>query len=132
MRQLLVFGINTFRLTIPNDARITFGPWSPPTKHNNDRYDNESKKGTLRIYQGTEKTGNVLAVFAGVNGFRDLTLGYAELVTKEEGASVWKDDKTGYYREDKVDRKNQWVDEEPFAIEAVATNGTAAKKKRRR
>jgi hypothetical protein len=106
MKQLLVFGEKTFKITVPDDSKITFGPWSPPTK-GFDRTP-ESMKGTLRIYQGTKE--HILACFAGVSGFRDLSLQYAEQIAKEEGAVIWKDDKQGYQREEKVKRTEEWID----------------------
>ena len=110
-RQLLVFGQKTFRITVPAGCRITFGPWSPPTAEKG--YGGNSDKaldGTLRVYQGSSRTTeNVIAVFSGVTGFRDLSLGYAEQVAKEEGATIWKDDKDGYVRESKVKRSREWV-----------------------
>jgi hypothetical protein len=112
MRQLLVFGIKTFKITIPDDARVTFGPWSPPRKDNPDRYSDDSKKGTLRIYKGSERSGNVLAVFTHVTGFRDLSIAYAEEVAREEGAVIWKDDQNGYQREEKVTRQREWLEPE--------------------
>ena len=118
-KHILVFGDKTFKLTLPDDVKITFGPWSPPTKERTD-YGREEKRGTLRIYQGTEK--NILAVFAGVSGFRDLSIGYAEEIAKEEGATIWKDDEEGYVREDKVSRKRQWVEPEIPELPAK-TNG---------
>lgn len=110
MRQLLVFGAKTFKITIPDDARVTFGPWSPPNPKNPDRFDQESRKGTLRVYRGSEKTGCALAVFSNVAGFRDLSIGYAEEVAREEGAVIWKDDERGYTREEKVKREREWVE----------------------
>lgn len=113
MRQLLVFGDKTFKIEIPDDAKITFGPWSPPTRSSNNpsgadmfggpRY---SPTGTLRVYQGSKE--NIVALFAGVTGFRDLSLSYAEQVAVEEGASIWRDDQEGYVREDKVSRTRTW------------------------
>jgi hypothetical protein len=32
MKELLVFGERTFKIKVPDDAAITFGPWSPPRK----------------------------------------------------------------------------------------------------
>lgn len=105
-KQLLVFGEKTFKVTVPTGAKVTFGPWSPPNKKGD--WSEGSKKGTLRIY-GTKKD-NILACFTGVEGFRDLDLGYAEQVAKEEGATIWKDDEKGYQREDKVKVVKEWVD----------------------
>lgn len=118
MRTLLVFGTKTFRITVPEDAKITFGPFSPPqSKAKGEQWSQESKAGTLRIYDKT--TGNPLAVFSGVNGFRDLSVGYAEQVAKEEGATLWKDDEKGYTREHKQSMQREWVEETPPRL----TNG---------
>lgn len=104
-KELLVEGEKTFKITIPDDAKITFGPWSPPPK--NKAWGHDDRIGTLRIYQGTKD--NIIACFAGVRTFRILTMGYREQVAKEEGATMWKDDEKGYVREDKVSIKNEWV-----------------------
>lgn len=122
-KQLLVFGESTFKITVPENAKITFGPWSPPTKGNNFGGDRESMKGTLRVYQGTKD--NIIACFSGVTGFRDLSMQYAEQIAKEEGAILWKDDKDGYQREEKVQRKQEWVEAPLLAAP------DAPKKKRR-
>lgn len=90
-----------FKITIPDDAKVTFAPWSPPTRNN---YDYKAT-GTLRVYK-TEK--NVMACFSGVTGFRDVSLEYQEKVVVEEGATVWKNDKNEYTRETKVTREEQW------------------------
>lgn len=112
MRQLLVFGDKTFKITVPDDAKITFGPFSPPRK-NGQQFDIDRAQGTLRVYRGTEK--DVLACFAGVRGFRDLSLQYAEEVAKEEGAVIWKSDERGYQREEKSASQKQWVGD-PVAL----------------
>jgi len=112
MRQLLVFGEKTFKIEIPDDAKVTFGPWSPPAKRKNEyNPDNLYKPtGTLRVYRGEgQKENNILACFSDVIGFRDLALGYAEQVAKEEGATIWKDDQEGYVRENKVSIKKEWT-----------------------
>lgn len=116
-RQLLVIADKTFRITVPADAKITFGPWSPPKGQNYDVARNIEMGGTLRIYD--EK--NVIAVFSKVVSYRDVALPYAEQVAKEEGATIWKDDETGYVREHKVSSRNEWI--EPKLV----TNGKRAK-----
>ena len=105
-RQLLVIGDTTFRITIPDDAKVTFGPWSPPGK--NRQFGEEERRGTLRIYQGSKD--NIIACFSRVLSFRDLSMQYAEQVAKEEGATLWKDDEQGYVRESKVQRSHEWVE----------------------
>jgi hypothetical protein len=97
MRVLLVEADKIFRITIPDDAKVTFGPFSPPTKGR--PYGSNESRGTLRIYQGSKD--NIIACFAGVSSFRELSMQYAEQVAKEEGATIWKDDDKGYTREHK-------------------------------
>lgn len=121
-RELLVFGDKTFRIKIPEDAKVTFAPFSPPSRERGFAGNPERAVGTLRVYKGTEK--NILACFSGVKGFRDLSLEYAEEVAREEGAVIWKSDKDGYQREEKVQRAADW-------IEPVAELATGNGKKRR-
>lgn len=106
-KELLVFGEKTFKITVPDGAKITFGPWSPPTEKA--RYEPSPRNGTLRIYEGSKSTENIIAVFSGVSGFRDISLGYAEEVAREEGAIIWKSDEKGYTREDKHSSAREWV-----------------------
>lgn len=109
-RTILVEGYKRFKVTLPPGATLTFGPWSPPNSKAGDptpRYDTESKRGTLRVYlNGPPK--ECIAVFSGVTSYRDLSLGYSEEVVKEEGATIWRDDEKGYYRDAKVERKREW------------------------
>jgi hypothetical protein len=123
-RTLLVLGEKTFKIVVPDDAKITFGPFSPPSPKG--QWDDGAKKGTLRIYQGTKE--NVVAVFSGVTAFRDLSLGYSEEVVREEGATIWKDDEHGYVREDKRSASKDWIDDPTLAIEAPKAK-TVKKKK---
>ena len=125
MRTLLVEGAKTFKIEVPDDAKITFGPWSPPNKRG--LYNTEGgPTGTLRIYRGTKE--NIIGCFAGVTGFRELSaVHYMEQVAKEEGASIWKSDHEGYSREDRVVAKKEWV-KEPALIAAPST--AEAKKKK--
>lgn len=107
MKTLLVEADKTFKIDIPDDAKVTFEPWSPPPKGR--EWSHGEKVGTLRIYQGTKD--NILACFGGVTSFRTLSMGYAEQVAKEvvEGAVLWKSDHKGYVREDKVSTSTEWV-----------------------
>lgn len=108
MRTLLVMGDKTFKIVIPDDAKITFGPWAPPKKgaeYSVER--NLHAGGTLRIY---DKDKNVIALFCQVTSYRDLSLQYSEQVAKEEGAVIWKSDQNGYEREDKRQSRKEWVD----------------------
>jgi hypothetical protein len=102
-----------FRITIPDDAKITFGPWSPPKGTERYTVGEKALGGTLRVYDGRGSGASVIAVFSGVTGYRDLSLDYEEKVVVEEGSTVWKNDATGYRREDKLRRKADWVDDTP-------------------
>lgn len=79
-RMLEVWGDRDFTVSVPDDARVTFGPFSPPAAGAGWKGGSGSglSRGTLRIYKGAKTTENVMAVFSGVEGFRDLSLGYAE------------------------------------------------------
>lgn len=115
-RQILVFADKDFRITIPDDATLTFGPWSPPTKDS--RFNGEeSRRGTLRIYEGNSKT-KILGVFSGVKSFRDMSVvEYEEKIAVEEGATMWKSDQNGYRREEKVQRQEHWASEADGILE---------------
>lgn len=124
MRQILVQGDKTFKISIPDDAKVTFGPWSPPKKEGYGH--TEERRGTLRIYKGTKE--NIIACFSGVVSFRDLSMGYAEEVVREEGSVIWKDDEQGYVREDKVSRARDWVEPRRQLTAAPASKKRQAKK----
>lgn len=108
MRELLVFGTKTFKISVPESAKITFGPWSPHQAGDKFAMTDKALNGTLRIYD-PDKPTSLLAVFSGVSGYRDLSLSYAEEVAKEEGATIWKSDQNGYEREEKVSSKREWI-----------------------
>lgn len=111
-RTLLVFGRKTFKITVPDEAKITFGPWSPPgAGAAGARYDTSEKalSGTLRVYESAAAKASILAVFSGISGYRDLSLEYEEEVAREEGAVIWKSDKDGYKRTERVKRESDWI-----------------------
>jgi hypothetical protein len=82
-RRILVFqDKKSFVITVPEDAKTTFGPWVPPGMRSTDMYGRShggagDSVGTLRVYGRTEK--HILGVFSGVTGFRDLSLEYVEV-----------------------------------------------------
>ena len=129
MRKLLVFGEKTFKISIPDEAKITFGPWSPPSAGVKAYDSPKALSGTLRVYENAKTGSSVLAVFSGVNGYRDLSLGYAEEVAKEEGATLWKSDEHGYEREERVSAKTQWVDSAKLLGEGKKKRGKKAAEK---
>lgn len=76
-RRIMVFTHKkSFVLTVPGEAKTTFGPWSPPTMRA-DKYAPMLADGTLRVYGKTKE--HVLAVIPGCVGFRDLSLNYMEV-----------------------------------------------------
>jgi hypothetical protein len=114
MRKLLVEGRKRFIITVPDDATVTFGPWSPPNASSlkqgyEDRH--ERLRGTLRIYKGKSKS-DILACFSDVTSFRDMDIEYAEEVMVEKGETVWHSDEKGYHRESKVSASKMLI--EPF------------------
>lgn len=110
MRKLLVEGDKTFMIEVPEESKITFGPFSPPSRGSSRGYDNNyNPTGTLRIYAGATQSTPIIGVFSGVSSFRDISLEYAEQVAVEEGSTIWKSDVDGYMRESKVEGGRQWV-----------------------
>lgn len=92
------------KVTIPNDAKITFGPSIPYAKKNDfGRVADYS----LRIYKGTKE--NLIAVFAGVYSFRDITIPVQKLVVREAGKSIWKSDEEGYEFNQEKKFESNWV-----------------------
>lgn len=124
MKTLLISGDKTFKITVPEDARITFGPWSPPSA-GDAKYGRttEDRRGTLRIYSGGSKAKeSILGVFSGVTSFRDTSIDYSERVAVREGNSMWKSDKDGYVEESKSSETAEWV-EGTALLGTGATNG---------
>lgn len=111
-RVLLIVGEKTFKVGIPEDAMVTFGPWAPPKKGDEmTAFESRTsmRGGTLRVYKSGRKDC-ILACFSGVASFRDLSeIDYSELIAREEGAVVWKNDERGYEREDKTKSTRAWV-----------------------
>jgi len=106
---LIMFeGKKEAKAVIPDDSKLTFGPWSPGVQ---DKYSNSAKAlaGTLRIYRGKTDTSGVIGVFSGVTGYRDLSLiDYSEKTAIETGSSVWKSDKRGYERKESIQYEEEW------------------------
>jgi hypothetical protein len=118
VKTLLIQGEKNFKIVIQDDDQITFGPWSPPNGEKSNGYHQEGgKRGTLRIYRGSKQ--NIIACFSGVYSFRDMSMGYAEEVAKEEGATLWKSDEHGYQREEKVSARKEWVGDPVVALPAT-------------
>lgn len=109
-KTLLVFASKTFKITVPDEAKITFGPWSPQSEGSKYGQSEKALNGTLRIYESTKSGASVLAVFSGVTGYRDMAIDYEEQVVVEQGSTIWRSDRNGYKREDVVKRDTGWLD----------------------
>lgn len=115
-RTILVHGDKKFQIEIPDDAEMTFGPWSPPPRGEEralgGAWNGEQRRGTLRVYSA--KKAEILAVFAGVTSFRDISaISYREEVMKMEGDTVWKSDKDGYEHHSTQRRERYWESDTP-------------------
>lgn len=114
-RTLLVFGQKKFKITIPDDAKVTFGPFSPPPRKSTGfEWSDGAKAGTLRIYGKTQK--DILACFSQVYGFRDLSVEYMEEIISEGGTTMWKSDEHGIVTESQSWANKQWVKGEHQAL----------------
>lgn len=97
-----------FKVTVPPDAKLTFGPAIPgPSKSRG--YEPSRMEYAVRIYKGSKE--NLLAVFTGVYNFRDIEMPVAKLIVREAGKSVWKSDETGYKVEEDVKKSGRFVDD---------------------
>lgn len=97
------------RVTLPDDAKLTFGPAIPYERKGGDYGPPGRNEYALRVYKGTKD--NLLAVFAGVREFRDVDMPVEKLVIREAGKSVWKSDETGYHVETAVKHDKSFVKE---------------------
>jgi len=95
-----------FKVTIPSDARLTFGPNVPYAKGQQVNY---SQGYALRIYRGPKKSEDLMAVFSSVEWFREETLDVSRLVVREAGKAVWKSNEKGYSVQEAVHRDETWV-----------------------
>ena len=99
-----------FQIEIPDDAELTFGPWSPPTKEDRGFRSDEQRRGTLRVY--SHKKAEILACFAGVTSFRDVSrVSYRREVVQLKGETLWESDEHGYQTSSREKRERAWVPE---------------------
>jgi hypothetical protein len=99
-RNLLVTRTNgkKFRISVPEDAKVTFGPWSPPGDKTR-AYNEKSMAGTLRVYENASTKASILGCFSDVVSFREECLDYEEEVITQEVATIWKSDNKGFRSE---------------------------------
>lgn len=93
------------KVEIPVGARLTFGPTAPYAGKNG--YGAGCGDYSLRVYTSS-KNDSLVAVFAGVVSFRDITIPVSKLIIREAGKSIWKSDETGYAVENEVKYDKSW------------------------
>jgi len=112
------------KITIPEDATCTFGPFSVPTKSGG----SGNMSGTLRVYKKGVKT-DIIACISGLEGFRDYDLPFEEQVAVEKGDTIWHSDTKGYRRESRAQEEVQWVNPtRTLEAEGITTKKTRKKK----
>jgi len=90
-----------FKVTIPGNAKVTFGPLVPSGGKFSD-----CQELTLRIY---ETQNQQLAAFVGVRWFRDTSLPVERRVVSEVGEESWERDEDGERHSVKVKRNKKFV-----------------------
>lgn len=102
MKTLLVKdNTGEFKVEIPMECRITFGPNVPYQRKGG--YMDQQAGYSLRVYASGSKD-DLMAVFSNVVSFRDITIPVSKLVIREAGKSIWKSDEHGYTAEESVTR----------------------------
>lgn len=105
------------RITLPGGARVTFGPTIPFQGKGNSGYEQRERGYSLRVY-ATPKNDSLIAVFGGVNSFRDIAIPHDKLIVREAGKSIWKSDEDGYKTETEVNRERKWTNLDGFQLES--------------
>jgi hypothetical protein len=96
MREIMVQTHDgTFKVEVPDDAKLTYGYFNPGQKENPRGFESnqDQRRACLRVYKGSPKNGVQLAAFTGVVSFRDTELKVTRLVAKVKGEEqFWQDD----------------------------------------
>lgn len=98
-----------FKVAVPADAKVTFGPVTPKEHSEVDGGRCGRSNLCLRIYQSDEKQ---LAAFTRVIAFRDMSLKVERLVIKEEGTKTWTQDEDGFTSAISVKQSKKFVGDE--------------------
>lgn len=97
------------KIVVPKEAKLTFGPGIPgPRTINQGSFTSNDREYCLRVYVGDKESG-LIAVFAGIREFRDLSIACDEMVIREAGNTVWRNDETGYKHETNVNYERVMV-----------------------
>jgi hypothetical protein len=90
-----------FRMDIPEDWKVTYGPVSPGGKYG-------GGSNALRVYESDTKQR---AIFIDVTSFRDLSIPVQRLLIKEEGSETWAVDRNSRRRSSTTNIQRKWVPE---------------------
>lgn len=104
---LIKDGTGEFKVTVPDGAKLTFGPDVPFEGKAERQFGQRSY--SLRVYEDQSKA-NLIACFNNVAWFRDIAIPHARLVIREEGKSLWKSDEDGYEVQQSATRTAEFVD----------------------
>jgi len=70
MRTVQVYGAKDFKIEVPDEAELTFGPFSPPGTGGG--YRSGTPYGTLRVYRKIGKAKQIIGCFSQVTSFHDV------------------------------------------------------------
>lgn len=88
-------GKGAFKIEIPHDAKVTFGPSFVAKGERRGMYDGNRQEYALRVYVGNKETG-LIGVWTGVHQFREIGIPVHRAIIREAGKTVWKSDEEGY------------------------------------
>lgn len=100
-------GGKQLKMTVPTEAKVTFGPAFRDSKSKEYSGDREY---ALRVYEGATEKTPLLLCLTGVRSVRNTDVEFLELVISESGKKLWKTDKGGYKVEEAVKRDEKWID----------------------
>lgn len=97
----IVAGREKYRVTVPDDWKVTFGPVAPGARGYADL--------ALRFWEAENKQR---AIFRNVDSFRDLSIPYSRQLTSKSGESSWSEDDSGYEMSEHVNIETEWISED--------------------
>lgn len=126
-----------FKIEIPDDSFLTFGPNAPyATKGEKQGYGTPKQEGwSLRVYSDKGKT-NLFACLTNVKWFRETTVSMSRVVEKVVSSTVYKNDDGSYETTEQVVRSKQLMLhsddgmglQSPDAVDVTPSNTNTAKK----
>lgn len=95
-------GSDRFRIDIPANFKVTFGPLTPGSKFGGGQY-------ALRVYESETKQR---AVFVDVSSFRDLSIPYRRFVKNTKAHAESESSSKGRSASSEVQFSDEWVEVE--------------------